>query len=399
MLSSRLSHLLRARNVILAVALLAAAGAGLYFWSAQKTARAERYETQAVDVGDIIQTVSANGTLNPVVLVNVGTQVSGTIKRLYVDFNDKVRAGEVLAELDPALFSAQLAQSKANLESAEAKLKLAEVNAKRMRELFAKAYVKRADLDQAEQDLDSARAQAEAAHAQVERDRSNLGYTIIRSPVSGVVVARDVDVGQTVAASFQTPTLFKIAQDLRKMQIDTSVAEADIGYVRVGQHARFTVDAYPARGFEGLVKQIRLNPTIQQNVVTYDVVVSVDNPEELLMPGMTAYVNIVVNERRGVTRIPNAALRFRPGGPGPEEAPGAPVAERPRIAEAREVPRAIVYRLEQGGPVAVAVELGIGDNRYTEAKGNVLGPGDLLVVRDRQAKKEKTGGGFRFRFH
>jgi len=271
-----------------------------------------RYTTVALEHGAITQSVAANGTLNPVVLVSVGSQVSGIVHKLHADFNGKVKAGQVLLELDPTLTRAQLQQSEANLASAQASLDLAQANEERARGLYAQEYVTRQDLDVAVQALKAAKAQFAVVQAQVVRDRRNLDNTVIRSPVSGVVVSREVDVGQTVAASLQSPVLFKIAQDLSHMQIDTSYAEADIGNIRVGQQATFRVDAFPNRTFRGEVKQVRLNPTTQQNVVTYDVVVSVDNLDQALMPGMTAYVSILVAQRQNVLLVPNAALRFRP---------------------------------------------------------------------------------------
>ncbi|MBM4202321.1 MAG: efflux RND transporter periplasmic adaptor subunit, partial [Gammaproteobacteria bacterium] len=271
-----------------------------------------RYRTEPVTRGEVFQTVSANGTLNPVVLVNVGTQISGRIQRLHADFNDQVREGQVLAELDPRLIQAQLRQSRANVASAQADLRLAESNAERTRAMVQRKFLAEAELDTAIKTADVARAALERARAQVAFEETNLLYTVIRSPVSGIVISRNVDVGQTVAATFQTPVLFQIAQDLTRMQIDTSLAEADVGGVRVGQAATFTVDAYPERVFKGVVRQIRMNPSVQQNVVTYDVVVTVDNTERLLLPGMTAVVTIRIAERQQVLRLPLAALRFRP---------------------------------------------------------------------------------------
>src|SRR5438046_2280164 len=260
--------------------------------TASSHAAAERYRTEVVRLGEITQTVSANGTLNPVVLVRVGTQVSGTVSKLHADFNDRVHEGEVLVELDDRLFRAQVHESEAKVGDARAALGLAGANEARMRQLHRQGFISQQELDQVEEAAKAARAQLALAQAQLEKDRTNLAYTVIRSPVSGVVVDRQVDVGQTVAASFQTPTLFLIAQDLSRMQIDTSFAEADIGSIRVGQPVHFKVDAFPDRSFQGTVKLIRLNPVTQQNVVTYDVVVAVDNPDEILLPGMTAYANI-----------------------------------------------------------------------------------------------------------
>src|SRR5262249_23325515 len=248
--------------VILAVAVVLAVSASLRTASSQ--AAGERYRTEVVAVGDIVQTVSATGTLNPVVLVRVGTQVSGTVSKLHADYNDRVQGGQILVELDDALFRAQVQQSDASVGNAEAALELAAVNERRLRELSRQGVVSKQELDQAVAAAKSTRAQLALAKAQLEKDRTNLGYTVIRSPVSGVVVDRQVDVGQTVAASFQTPTLFLIAQDLARMQIDSSFAEADIGTVRVGQPVSFTVDAFPGRTFPGTVKLIRLNPVTQR---------------------------------------------------------------------------------------------------------------------------------------
>lgn len=367
-------------NKLTLVLVLAAIGAaGFSLWQkGNQTSSGERYKTQAVESGDITQTVSANGTLNPVVLVSVGTQVSGTVKKLYADFNDKVKEGEVLMELDAALYEAQSRQSEANVNSAQASLELAAANEARSRGLYAQEYISKQELDQAVQSLKSARAQVALARAQHERDLTNLGYSVIRSPVSGVVVAREVDVGQTVAASFQTPTLFKIAQDLRRMQIDSSFAEADIGNIKEGQAVRFTVDAFPNKSFEGTVKQVRLNPTTQQNVVTYNVVVSVDNPEQILMPGMTAYANISVAQRKNALLVPNPALRFKP-----QDA--AAKGERSKIKEGkREGTAGTVHVLRNNQLKPVNIATGITDNRYTEVLSGELKAGDQVIVEDTQ---------------
>ena len=258
-------------------------------------------------------------------LVNVGTQISGVINKLNVDFNDRVHQGQVLAEIDPSLIDAQLEQSRAALANAQASLKLAQANEARSKELYAQDYVARSELDQAVQAREAARSQVASAIGQLKRDQANKGYTIIKSPVSGVVVSRNVDIGQTVAASFQTPTLFTIAQDLKRMQIDTSVAEADVGGIRVNQTVNFTVDAFPDRVFQGKVFRIRLDSKVLQNVVTYDVVISVNNPEEILLPGMTAFVNIVIDEKNDILKLPLAALKFRP-------AEGAGIARQTRLS-------------------------------------------------------------------
>jgi HlyD family secretion protein len=382
--------------------LLATLVGGAYWAFQQRSAQAPavRYKLSTLEVGKLTQSVSANGTLNPVVLVNVGTQVSGTVKKLYVDFNDKVKRGQPLLELDDALVSASERQSAASVQNARATLELAEANEARMQALFAQEYVSRQEYEQSRQALQSARAQLALAQAQNERDRANLAFTVIRSPVDGVVIDRVVDLGQTVAASFQTPVLIKIAQDLSEMRIDTSFAEADIAHIREGQTAKFTVDAFPNRNFSGQVQQIRLNPTNQQNVVTYNVRISVANPEQVLLPGMTAYVTIGVQQREDVLRVPNAALRFKPsdggdkgsepGGerPAGDKAAGGKSAEKsvdqaggmPGKGRKRDGQSGTVYVLDGEKIRPVSVQLGITDNRYSEVLGGDLKAGEQVVI-------------------
>lgn len=358
-------------------------GAGLAWQRASGMSASERYKTQDVEKGSLTQGVSANGTLNPVILVNVGTQVSGTVKKLHVDFNDKVERGQPLAELDDALFSAQMRQSAASVQSALASLDLATTNETRIRSLFAQEYVSRQELDQAVQLKKAAAAAADLARAQHDKDKANLSYTVIRSPVSGVVVARSVDIGQTVAASFQTPTLFQIAQDLSNMQIDTSFPEADIGNVKVGMDARFTVDAFPGRNFKGKVRQVRLNPSTQQNVVTYNVVISVDNPDQVLMPGMTAYVSIGVAQRSEVLQVPNAALRFKPTeipSPTDKERVDKASVDGKSVKRKKDGNSGTVYLIDGEFLKPVAIVLGISDNRNTEVVSGELKPGDKVVT-------------------
>jgi HlyD family secretion protein len=374
---------------LLAAALLAA---GVFGWRQYTSVSPEqRYKLETVEKGELKQSVSANGTLNPVTLVNVGTQVSGVVKKLYVDFNDKVEKGQVLLELDPALLNALVKQSDANVQNALASVELANANQTRVRSLFAQEYVSRQELDQSVQALKAARAQLALARAQNERDRANHAYSIIRSPVSGVIVARNIDVGQTVAASFQTPTLFQIAQDLSKMQIDSSFAEADIGSIRVAQAVKFNVDAFPSKNFKGVVKQIRLNPTTQQSVVTYNVVISVDNPEQILLPGMTSYVNIVVAQREEALLVPNAALRYKPvekdGQKSAAKGEGKPENGKKR-GKKRDTASGTVYILQGKELKPVSVTLGITDNRNTEILSGELMAGDKGVVGEKQAARQ-----------
>lgn len=401
----RIARLFRPLPVALAALLLAGAGYAVWLRAAANGAE-QRFLSAAAARGAVTQSVSASGTLNPVTLVSVGTQVSGTVKRIYADFNDEVREGQVLMELDQSLLAAQVRSSEADLTDARAALELAEANLARARELLAREYISRQEFDQALQSRKSAAARLALASARLDKDRVNLDYTVIRSPVSGVVVNRVVDVGTTVAASFQTPTLFQIAQDLSKMQIDTSFAEADIGAIREGQAVRFSVDAFPSRSFRGQVRQIRLNPTVTSNVVTYNVVIAVDNPEQILLPGMTAYVTIAVAERGDALLVPNAALRFRP-----QDAPAAPAqaagaaagaaeGERrrggsgagPRRERAGDSTAGTVYVLEGGQVRAVRLRLGITDTRSTEVLAGELQPGDAVLVGERIAGGEAPAG-------
>ena len=375
--------------------LVVALAAGSFYAYRQSVAQSpeQRYKLQATERGDLTQTVSANGTLNPVVLVSVGTQVSGTVTRLYVDFNDKVEKGQALLELDDSLLAAQARQTAANVRNVAAALDLARANEVGMRALFEQEYVSRQELEQAIQARRSTEAQFAQAKAAAEKDQVNLGYTTIRSPVSGVVVDRVVDLGQTVAASLQTPTLIKIAQDLSEMRIDSSFAEADIGKIREGQKVRFTVDAFPNRSFQGEVQQIRLNPTTQQNVVTYNVRVSLSNPEQILLPGMTAYVSIGVASRQNVLLVPNAALRFKPtdvtGNNGDRAAAVPPSGPKPASegsgeskgkGRKRDSASGTVYVVEKDELKPVSVQIGITDNRNTEVLGGDLKEGDKVVV-------------------
>jgi HlyD family secretion protein len=371
------------------IPLLALILAGAWWWSsgsAPDKAQADRYKTEPAERGTLTRYVSANGTLNPVILVKVGTQVSGTVKAINADFNQKVKAGQILAELDPALLKAALAQSTANLVNARAQQVLAKANEARIRNLASQDYASKQELDQAVAAREQADAQVKLASAQVSRDQTNLNFSVIRSPVSGTVIDRQVDVGQTVAASFQTPTLFKIGQDLTRMQIDTTVAEADIGSVKVGQDVNFRVDAYPEKDFTGKVRQIRLNAATLQNVVTYDVVVDVANPDLTLLPGMTANARIEVESKPDVLMVPAAALRFRPA----ENAAGA---ESARPAGKKKGGGAAVYKLTAGKLVRVSVKPGISDQQNTEILQGDIKEGDELVVADNQASGKNSQGG------
>jgi HlyD family secretion protein len=300
---------------ILAAALVALAVAVIVIVRIVQRGRgqASPYRTEAIQRGDVRVQVSATGTLDAVTTVQVGSQITGTINALYADFNSQVKRGQVLAVIDPTFLNAQVAQSEADLEKARVTQRQAERDMARQEPLKQQGLASQADIDAAETALDAARASVKSAEAALTRAKTNLAYATIASPIDGIVVSRDVDVGQTVAASLSAPTLFTIAQDLTQMQLEAAVDEADIGMIRVGQSVSFTVDAFPEGTFSGEVRQIRLAPKTEQNVVSYTVVVRVPNPDLRLLPGMTANATFLIDEARDVLRVPSSALTFRPG--------------------------------------------------------------------------------------
>jgi HlyD family secretion protein len=371
------------------VAIIAAAAVvlGITFFFVFRGGSSEvAYRTDAVTLGDVQQTVTATGTVNPVTTVQVGTQVSGTIKSLFADFNSRVKKGQIIAQIDPAFYETQLAQAQANADRADAAMRDAERILNQNKALFARNLVAKNDYDAAVTGYDSAKAQVAQAKAALQTAATNLSYTKIFSPVDGIVISRNVDVGQTVAASFQTPTLFTIAQDLTKMQIDTNVAESDIGAVKVGQDVEFTVDAYPDTTFKGKVWQKRQAPITVQNVVTYDTVIQVNNSDLRLMPGMTANVSIIILTRHDVLRITNAALRFRMSDrPAGGSGSGSGAAAKSGGGEKK---GPAIWVLENGKPKRVGVTLGISDGSYTEILAGDLKEGQLLIIES--LKKGKT---------
>lgn len=267
--------------------------------------------TLPINRGDMRQVVTATGEIMPVNTVSVGSQVSGTIEKLYVDYNSKVKKGDVLLEIEPSVLQASVDEAKAALVSAISQRNYAKSEYQRNKTLYNEGFISRAEMEQSQTTYEQAEQSVNRMQSQYERAVTNLGYATIKSPVDGTVISREVDVGQTVAASFQTPDLFKIAEDLSQMQIETSVSEADIGVIKEGQAVTFTVDAYPDQTFDGVVRQIRLSPTTTSNVVVYTVVIDVDNSDLRLMPGMTAFVTIVVSEKKDVWSVQNAALILR----------------------------------------------------------------------------------------
>lgn len=357
-----------------------------------------RFRTVVADVGAITQTVTATGTINPVALVNVGSQVSGTVVELNADFNDRVKKGQVLLKLDPTIFNAQIRQVEATLASAQASMRLAQANYDRNERLVAEKFVSSVTLDQSRRELDVAKATVKATEAQLARAQADLDNSIIRAPIDGIIIKRTIDLGQTVAASFTTPNLFQIARDLTRMQIDTSVSEADVGALKDGQSATFIVDAYPDREFSARMRQFRLAANVVQNVVTYNVVLDVDNTDELLKPGMTAQVRIITGKRTDVLRIPTAALRFRLSDEEQEKEQkakaekagkaGAQIAAAPADDDASfrskgETGRVfkIYKRNDKGDPVPVDIHIGLSNFRFTEVQSGDLKKGDNVITR------------------
>lgn len=271
----------------------------------------EPLATLPINRGDMRQVVTATGEIQPLNTVNVGSQVSGTIEKLYVDYNSKVKKGDVLLEIEPSVLQASVDEAKASLVSAESQRNYAKSEYTRNNTLYNAGFISRAEMEQSQTTYEQAEQSVNRMKSQYDRAVTNLGYATITSPVDGTVISREVDVGQTVAASFQTPDLFKIAEDLSQMQIETSVSEADIGVIKESQPVTFTVDAYPDQTFDGIVRQIRLSPTTTSNVVVYTVVIDVDNSDLRLMPGMTAFVTIVVSNKTDVFKVQNAALVLR----------------------------------------------------------------------------------------
>lgn len=344
---------------------------------------------------DVRVTVTATGTLKAVTMVEVGTQVSGTIAALYADFNSQVTKGQVIARLDTTLLHASLQDARSALERVSALDQQAAAELKRMRSLFGRELVSQAELDQAVAAARVAAANMTSARAGVDRAKINLRYAIILSPIDGIVLSRAVELGQTVAASFSTPTLFSLAGDLREMRVQASVDEADIGKVKEGQTATFTVDAYPEETFRGSVEQVRLQPTVTQNVVTYDVVLRVPNEDLRLMPGMTANLTITIAASEKVLTVPVSALRFAP--PRPEKSQGEKPAKPRGMNEnaKRAATAGRVFILENGKPKRVAVETGLSDGARTEITGD-LKEGALVLTGTQTSIQAKANAGSPF---
>jgi HlyD family secretion protein len=373
--------------------LVVALGGGGYYWK-QKTAAptGPRYLTGEITQGDVREAVETTGTVQPMVLVQVGSQVSGRIIRVLVDFNASVRAGQLLAEIDPTPFQATVAQARASVLSAEASLQRARVNEQLSTQNLARARALRERNLNAQADLDAAvaqhdltlaeiavaRAEGARARATLQTAQTNLSFTRIVAPIDGVVIQRSVDEGQTVAASLQAPVLFQIANDLRHMRIVANVDEADVARLRQGMGATARVDAFPRETFQGRVAEVRFGATTTAGVVTYPAVIEVANPDLKLRPGMTATVNVVSAEHRNVLRVPNAALRYRPAGRGGD-------AGVRRQAETDREGRGRVFVLREGRPSRVPVEVGLADEMFTEVRGEGLAAGAQVITEETEA--------------
>lgn len=385
----------------LIILLVLGVGLGLGAWWYMRDDQSPvTYVTAAIERGSLSRLVVATGTVNPVTTVQVGSYVSGPIKEVFVDFNSAVKNGQRVAQIDPRPFTVKVRQAEANLTTARAQVEKdkADLNFKRQvlkrtRELFERNLVARQEVEAVERDHDQAQAQLELDQARIEQSiaaleeaKINLGYTDIVSPVDGIIVSRNVNVGQTVASSFQTPVLFLIARDLTEMQVNTNVSESDIGIVAEGQRASFIVDAYPERTFWGAVSQVRNSPQIVQNVVTYDVVVSVDNPDLSLKPGMTASLSIISARRDHVLKVPLAALRFHPpieggndkrNGQRPDRGQSDMQATEERKEEAR---RQVWVQTDGQDLTPVPVQIGISDDTYAELINDTLQEGDRVIT-------------------
>ncbi len=417
-----LKHISRSRlSWLIAIVLLVSLG----LWRCSSGgAEGPEFQTAAVERGNIVSRVSTSGSLQALVTVDVGSQVSGRIQELYADFNSKVKKGQKIAKIDPSLFQAAVVQAEANVTAARANVARREVTAedaerqaRRASEVFEQRLISETERDTAVSNARAARAGVEQAKGQLaqaraslDQARTNLRYTDIISPTDGVVISRAVNVGQTVAASLQAPIIFTIAQDLRAMEVHTNVAESDIGRLQPDMRVTFTVDAYPGEPFRGKIRDIRNAPQVVQNVVTYDAVIDVANEELKLKPGMTATVSVVTDRRDDVLSVPNAALRFRPEGMGPpgagaQRAQGAGGAgnrqrrgsdgEGPPSAQAQRT----VYVLVNGKPEPRQVTTGITDGRVTEITGGELKEGENVIVSIAGAnpgqQRGPRGGGFR----
>lgn len=401
------SRLWLRRGAIVGVVALAVAG-GLVWRAKHKPPPAARYTAQTVVVGEVIEKVQATGAVQPLLQVNVGAQVNGRVQRVLVDFNSTVKKGDVLAEIDPVVYGAQVSQTQANLlsqrsqlDSSKASAEAAKVALDRVTRLFKENLASKADLDSVtgqynitQANVAAVQASLGAVEAQLLQSKTNVGWTKILSPVDGIVITRGIDPGATVVASFQTPTLFVIAQDLRKMRVLADVDEADVGKIRERMEAEAVVDAFPGESFKGIVQQLRFSPNNVQGVVTYSAIVEVENPEEKLRPGMTATITVRTREAHGVPTVPNAALRYQPTPPmGPD---GKPLPQTPLPSLPKGKGRVYVLTGNPGDEKAdlKVVDIGVTDGLRTEVTGDMLGLGTKVVTDESDDDKKKKKGLF-----
>ncbi|MBW1616651.1 MAG: efflux RND transporter periplasmic adaptor subunit [Deltaproteobacteria bacterium] len=372
---------------IIIIIILFVVGYGVYAFFLKKDNSENQYITSIAVKGDIKKEIIATGTVNPVNVVNVGTQVTGTIQKIYADYNDEVKKGDLLAQLDQSILNSRLESAEAVLKKAKVQKELAALEEKRIRKLFKKEYAAKAELDKAEVEAKSADADYKVAYANYKQAEINIGYTVIKSPVSGVIISREVDEGQTVSAGLQTPELFKIAEDLTKMQIEASISEADIGHIKTGQRVLFTVDAFEIEEFTGIVKLIRLNPQSEQNVVIYTVIIEIDNSDMKILPGMTAFVNIIIAEKKNVLKVRNSIINFKPS------------AKDIKIQVKLNSDQAVLFCLTDGNKAGpTIVKKGLSNGTETEIISGNIKEGDVLIEDiiepgDNRRSKDDNGRG------
>lgn len=373
--------------ILITMLALAVIFCGLHFVQQQK--EKPKFKTERVERRTISTQVEASGVIKPVTTVNIGAQVSGQIKEIYVDYNSEVKKGQLLAQIDPSLFESQVQKAQGDLLAAQANyaqvksvLDYQQKNYQRYQNLYKKNYVSKSDLDLAKSDyysnlarLNAQSAQISQAKANLDNAVTNLGYCKIVSPVDGVVITRNVDVGQTVASSFQTPTLFEVAQDLTKMQIEVNVSEADIGKVKEGQKAEYTLDGYPDKVFEGTISQVRISPTTVSNVVTYSVIVSVDNPDNILKPGMTANVSIISGRSENTLSVSSAALKFT----------------LDNLTGGKKYENQGIWIMKNKTPVRVDIKTGIKNLDYAEIISDEISEGDMVITGIIDKNKKNKG--------
>lgn len=374
-----MKKLIKVLSIILGIIL--AIWFGLKWYLKPKPITENNFEMQAVHLGDIRQTVEATGNIQPLNLLSVGTQVSGIIEKLFVDYNDEVKTGQLLAQLDTSILEEDKLDAEAQLASAEAKQRVAQKNYERYKKLRKGNLIAETVLEEAEVNLSAADAVVLGAKADLNKAIRNLDYAIITSPIDGTIISREVEAGQTVAASMTTPTLFTIAEDLTKMQIEANIAEADIGLIKTGMSASFTVDSYPMDTFNGVIKQVRLNPTQESNVIMYTVIIEVDNTSRKLLPGMTAFVNIQIQEEKGAPRLPITTLQYKPN---------AVVREliTEKINQELAPNQAIVYQFKDGKVIPVVIQKGLSDMSYFKVESG-LKEGDKVISEFNQKGKKR----------